>query len=107
MKRSPLKRKTPLRQVGRKALREAAALHEFRTQVRIRAGNWCQINSPAGPQGRHEGHDAHHRAIEDRRLGRHDAARGFWACAICHRYLHDHPEESYRKGWLLKSGSDA
>ena len=26
-------------------------------------------------------------------------------CSECHRYAHDHPTESYAKGWLIRSES--
>ena len=101
MKRSPIKRRTPLRKVGAKALREQQALRDFRFAVRVMAGGRCQAHTPDCPPGAHDGHHAHHRCIADRRLGRHDPARGLLVCEQAHRYIHAHPAESYERGWLL------
>jgi hypothetical protein len=103
VKRSPIARRTPLRSVGRRKLRSLADERAFRTAVRERAGGECQIRSPWGPPGRHEGAHAHHVAPSDRRRGVHDPARGLWTCAECHSYAHLHPAESYRRGWLVKA----
>lgn len=106
MKRSgPIKRRTPLRQVGARKARTLAAEREFRLKVRANAGNCCQAHTPVCPTAQHEGHHAHHRAITDRRLGIHDPARGLWCCADAHQYIHANPAESYRKGWLLRSNA--
>lgn len=106
MKRSaPPRRRTPLRSVGRKAQREEPALSRFREIVHART--WCELNTPACPPSRHEGHHAHHVCIADRRRGVHDPDRGLLACADGHRYVHDHPAESYERGWLIRDGVPA
>lgn len=104
MKRSgPLKRNQPLRKVGRKALREVAALHEFRQKVRANAGGMCQGHTPWCRPGRHEGTDAHHLAPSDRDRGNHDPARGVLLCRSGHAWAHQHPAEAYACGLLLRS----
>ena len=111
MKRTPLKpgrplqRKTPLAQMGRKALRERDALKAFREALAFRSGGMCELRTPACPAGEHRGHHAHHQAPSDRDRGVHLPSRGLWACADGHRYLHANPAESYERGWLLRDGA--
>lgn len=106
MKRSPMPpRRTPLRQVGRKALREMAALRDFRQQVRVRAGGMCQGATPACPTHAHPGTDAHHLSSADRDRGNHDPARGVLLCRQAHAFVHANPEWAYARRLLLRGGS--
>jgi hypothetical protein len=108
MKRSgPIPRRTPLRQVGARKLRTLEAERSFRMQVRVNAGNWCQLQTPACLPYRHEGHHAHHIAPSDRDRGNHDPVRGLWTCFPGHAWIHRHPAESYERGWLIRDGGAA
>ncbi len=49
-------------------------------------------------------HGQHHRQL--RRHGDERAVNKSWVCAKCHTYIHDHPAEAYRKGWLVHSWDD-
>lgn len=98
MKRTgPPQRKTRLRRVGRKAESEAPALAAFRTAVHARI--WCELGTPVCPQGRHEGHHAHH-IVRRSQGGGHDPSNGLLACSDGHSYVHAHPAESFDNGWL-------
>lgn len=102
MKRTPLKRKTPLRSRGRKADREKPALDAFREALRARSGGLCEVRTPACPLGPHFGCDPHHRCHADRDRGVHDPERGLWVCRVGHDWIETHPAESYRAGWLIR-----
>lgn len=56
---------------------------------------WCQV----GVEG------CHGRAVHDHHLmlRRHGDDRTIRVCASCHDFIHKHPAESYRRGWLLHS----
>jgi ribosomal protein L37AE/L43A len=101
MKRSPLRRKTPLAKVGAKAKRERSDLDEFRARVRERAESLCEVGW--WPVCTRVGTMAHHRCPADRDRGVHDPERGLWVCARCHEHIHQNPAESYAKGWLIRS----
>lgn len=105
MKRTPLRRKTPLRQVGRKAHREQPDLDAFRAAVHAR--RWCEAGPPACLYYRHEGHHAHHICPADRDRGLHDPERGLLLCAEAHRWVHGNPAAAGRRGWLLRDGEAA
>lgn len=100
--RKPLKR-TPLAKVGRKARREMEALAYFRSQVRTRAGGMCELRTPDCPTHEHPGAHAHHIAPADRDRGVHDPARGLFACAPGHSWVHANPEQARRRGLLMES----
>ncbi|HET7734341.1 MAG TPA: hypothetical protein VFK52_00080, partial [Nocardioidaceae bacterium] len=108
MKRSaPLKRRKPLRQVGRKAQREQAAVDAFRLELRLRSHMFCEASTPACLPFRHEGHHAHHCCPADRDRGVHDPERGLWLCFPAHAFVHREPALSYERGWLLRDGGGA
>ncbi len=103
-RRTPLRSRTPLRKVGARKLRESAAERRFRRAVRDRAKGWCEILSPSCPVGLHAGGHAHHVFPSDRDKGVHDPARGLFLCFPAHDWVHLHPVESRRLGWLMKEG---
>lgn len=103
MKRTPLARKTPLRQQGRKTKREQPDLDAFRTAIAQRSRGLCELATPACPVGPHPAAHAHHVAPSDRDRGLHDPARGLAACAVGHSYVHANPAESYQRGWLIRA----
>ena len=104
MRRTPLKRRTPLRShshlapIGRKARREADDLAAFRAVVHDRL--WCEGNDITCSAQRHNGHHAHHIWPGDRDMGLHDPERGLLLCAAAHHYVHANPSWSYLHGYL-------
>ena len=94
----PLRSTKPIPKLGAKALRESEALTAFRAVVHAR--QFCELQTPACPPGRHAGHHAHHVWPSDRRIGIHNPQRGLLACWAGHAWVHDHPEISYERGWL-------
>lgn len=36
-------------------------------------------------------------------LHRHCPCNGVWLCHVCHKYLHEHPEEALRLGFIVNS----
>lgn len=66
-----------------------------------RSGGWCEVAVP-GCMGR--GDQAHHR-LRRSQGGKGTLANGLWVCRACHAYVHDHPAESYERGWLIRSAS--
>lgn len=105
MKRSgPLKRRTPLAPVGRKARREVAPLAAFRAALLARSGGVCEAH--ASPDCGVLGSQAHHKCPADRDRGVHDPARGLFVCSPCHRAIHAFPAVSYEAGWLIRDGAE-
>ena len=102
MKRTPLRRKTPLRSRGRKAAREKPALDAFREALRARSGGLCEARTPACPPRRHEGVHANH-VRRRSQGGTHDAANGLLLCAAGHQWIHEHPAMSFERGWLART----
>lgn len=73
---------------------------------------WCQATwlrhdgLPVCLPDRHEGHDAHHRWPEDRRVNRHDPDRVLLLCRKAHDWAHAHPAAAAELG-LLRGTSEA
>jgi hypothetical protein len=105
MKRTPLRRKTPLRSRGAVSKRQQDDLDAFRLALHVRSGGFCEAHTPACPPGRHEGVHCHHIAPSDRRRGVHDPERGLFCCLKAHHHIHANPAESYENGWLLRSAA--
>lgn len=42
----------------------------------------------------------HHHLVRRSQGGDNTLENGIFVCDPCHRYIHDHPEESYIRGWL-------
>jgi hypothetical protein len=105
MKRTELRRKTPLKRgsrlppVGAKTRRDAGDLAAFRLALHVRSGGFCEARTPACPEGRHEGVHAHHVRLRSQGGG-HDPSNGLLLCAAAHNYVHANPAESYAAGWL-------
>lgn len=105
MKRGgPLQRKTPLRSMGRKQLRERDALNGFRRVIWERSGGMCEAHTPACAPGAHVGGHCHHLAPSDRDKGLHNPDRGLMVCPTGHAFIHNEPALSYEMGWLLRDG---
>ena len=108
MKRSPMPpRRTPLRQKGRRVLREEAARKAFREALAYRSGGMCEVSTPACPPGPHRGHDGHHLCHADKASGVHLPSRGLWVCRLGHDWIEQHPAESYARGWLIRASDGA
>ena len=68
-----------------------------RTLVRGRDYNRCvRCNSPTP-----EGHWHHRRSRSVVDLHQHRPCNGVWLCGTCHRWVHAHPFEARRKGWIV------
>jgi 5-methylcytosine-specific restriction endonuclease McrA len=119
VKRSPLKRKTPLTRgrfnlirswlnrgtkrlawrTPRAELRQIKLRQLFRQLIGVR-GDRCEFSIPGVCKG--TATDACH--IEPRDYtGANDTAENIkLGCRECHRYATDHPEEAYANGWAKK-----
>ena len=104
MKRTPLKRRTPLRSRGRKAHREWDAIAAFRVAIHVRSGGYCEARTPSCKPGPHEGTDCHHRWPSDRDKGLHDPSRGVLLCGPAHLYVHGNPSIARMDGLLMRDG---
>ena len=47
----------------------------------------------------------HHRQLRSQG-GEHVVVNGIGICSDCHDYIHGHPAESYRNGWLIHGWDD-
>lgn len=90
MKRSPLRRRTPLRRSvkGRARPKEPMAA-------------WCEIHL-AGCYGIPT--DRHHK-LPRSHGGRDDRGSTMDLCRYCHRYVHANPALAYEHGWLIRSAA--
>lgn len=112
-RRTPLKR-SPMKRTGAQLQRaafkrkakgiRATALDfsdEVKAQVRLRAGGRCEFPGCGGPI-----EHFHHRLLR-KHGGPGTVLNCMGVCRISHRYIHDHPSESYANGWLIHSeGAD-
>lgn len=95
MKRTPLRRRTPLRiRRGPNRLWRMA-----RREVESRANGWCEVRVDGVCEGR--GCHAHHILLRSAG-GADDPSNLAWTCAPCHGHIHDHPAWSYEHGWLRR-----
>jgi hypothetical protein len=67
-----------------------------------RAGGWCEAATPVCPG---LGVSAHHRKLRSQG-GDNSLENLLWVAVKCHRWIHDHPKESYEKGWMVKAWDD-
>jgi hypothetical protein len=65
--------------------------------VRARAHNICECCRIR------DGRMAHHR-LRRTQGGGNDLFNLLWVCPPCHDWIHDHPEESYEKGYMVRKG---
>lgn len=95
MKRSRIK---PMSDKRRAAIGELAAA---RTVVIGRAYGRCEANTPACPTREHEGVHVHH--VKQRSAGGgHTPDNLLLVCEKAHGYIHNHPAESFERGWLVR-----
>lgn len=74
---------------------------QARAAVKFRAYGRCEVNTPACPPREHRGDHCHH-VLRRSQTGGHDPALLLLVCAEAHEYIHQHPAESYDKGWLIR-----
>ena len=75
---------------------------EAREMVKMRASLRCEIRVWDICEGRAS---CIHHKLRRSQGGGNDVDNLLAACNSCHQYCHDHPVESYAKGWLIRSGS--
>jgi 5-methylcytosine-specific restriction endonuclease McrA len=95
VKRTPLKRKTPMKRGGGSYLP-----YDRRSQVEWRCKGLCEAKTPActGKQA-----EVHH-ILPRSAGGGHDLNNLLGVCRPCHRWIEDHRTISYERGWLRKRG---
>jgi hypothetical protein len=98
VKRSPLKRKTPLRS-HRRVDKELEAMHPL---VQARSRGFCEVRCWARCQERAA--HIHHRKL--RRNGDHSLSNLLHVCFACHTLIHMAGGKAYERGWLVRSGDD-
>lgn len=108
MKRTPLKRKTPLRAsfvpeaLVVRAARATAFPPEVQTLVQLRSGWRCERCDRLGV--------AHFHHRRPKGMGGTNltwvqaAANAAHLCGPCHEWVHAHPAEAYATGWLIRKG---
>lgn len=108
-RRKQLQRKTRL--ATRSRLRTSSkrwggqrSLQQARKFVRGRAHERCEIETPACTPGWHRGEHAHHVRMRSQG-GSDDPGNLLWVCAAGHRWIHDNPAESYRRGYLQRGAA--
>lgn len=113
MKRSPLRRKTPLRRVGKRARVNDTVWQANREACLRRAGGMCEWfdhrSPPAFPDATWwmvescwtRAAHVHHR-LPTSQGGTHDLDNLVALCARHHAHIHAHPAESYEAGWLKR-----
>jgi 5-methylcytosine-specific restriction endonuclease McrA len=92
-----LQRHTPLRRtMFRRKAPKPSPMKQAREAVVRRSSGRCEALTPVCT-GRME--HAHH--VVRRSQGGKDEPENLLACcAACHGYIHDHPAESFDRGWL-------
>lgn len=97
MKRGgPLKRKTPLRQVGRGRGAKEILWTRCKNEVRHRCGGRCEANIT----GCTVRMDHVHHLLPRSQGGKDDASGCIGVCWSCHRWIHDNPARARALGLL-------
>jgi 5-methylcytosine-specific restriction endonuclease McrA len=97
VKRSALKRNTPLRPNIKRRTKRWIVYSQVRSDVENRAKGKCEIRTEVCEI---RGNQCHH--LLPRSGGGPDSiANCVWICAPCHSHVHDHPTVSYENGWLI------
>jgi hypothetical protein len=78
-------------------------LREMRPLVVGRSGGRCEV--AASPNCRGRGTLTHHRKLRSQGGGN-ELENLMDACVVCHGYVHRAVEESYERGWLVRSWDD-
>lgn len=93
MKRSPLRRKTPLRRVSKK---RAGELREYseRRKVFLSKHQWCVVYPYEPSTEVHHKHGREHGKLNDESLWLAVSRRG-------HDFIHSNPNKARENGWLI------
>lgn len=99
MKRSPLKRKTPLNRVSSKRAEE---LKEYRKLKReyIKKQSICEICET------NKAIDIHHRLPLGRGGKLCDTTIFVAVCRLCHNYIHNNPTYAEENDWILRNTNE-
>jgi hypothetical protein len=102
VKRSPLRRLSPMKRSRSKAGAELRDWQTVKALVVERSGGWCEASTPACPVGLHRGEHLHHVILRS-----HGGPDEPWnllhLCHAAHRWVHDNPARSYEMG-LMRRG---
>jgi hypothetical protein len=91
LRRTPLRRQSERHAAGQRELARIKAL------LRARSGGRCEIAAP-GCTG--FGADPHHRLARSAG-GTHALDNLLHCCGACHRFVHTHPAEAAKRGWVV------
>ena len=100
MKRSPLKRKTPLKRTGRKlrlVSRKRAKQNKLYSEIRkvyLEENPACEVCGKQATQIHHKRGRIHDRL--------NDTAFFMAVCFECHHWIHHNPQIAYAKDYLVK-----
>jgi hypothetical protein len=100
VKRSPLKRRTPL--VSR--ISDPPELRKAKKAVRERSGGKCEARIPSVCTGRAT--DAHHVKMRSRG-GKHDPSNLLDVCRRCHDWIGSNPRSATQVGFLKHSWDES
>ena len=104
MRRTPLKRKTPLRGYGDTKRRRAPddIPPWVREAVDRRSGGRCEYD--LGGRCRDPARQMHHKLMRSQG-GKHFVENLLHVCVHHHRWIHDHPAMAYELGYLIRRGA--
>lgn len=78
---------------------------QVRRQVMARAGGWCEVTKDDGTRCRSAAEHLHH--IRRRSQGGNDSPANLLAvCQSHHLWIHDHPDQAARMGYLRRTESE-
>lgn len=102
MRSSPPRRVSRLRAVSPKRAvqnRSPGIPARVRSEVRERAGGYCEVCTRPGPT------HIHHRKLRSQG-GKHEVANLLHIHTICHHEIHAYPARAYDRGWLVHGWND-
>jgi hypothetical protein len=89
-------------------VRRSKKLEDFAAELKAqepalikRAGGKCEVRVPEACGKGFRMYHRHHKMMRSHG-GTNDLDNLLWVCDGCHTYIHNHPAESYEKGWLLR-----
>ena len=97
MKRTPLKRKTPMRQRSKKKNSELAQRRTLKADLLATRGPSCQAQTEVCTGA---AHDMHERVLRSQGGSALDADNILLVCRPCHNWIHANPGHSYELGLL-------